>query len=408
MAEVISIILGGGAGKRLFPLTRDRAKPAVPIGGKYRLVDIPISNSLNSGIKSIFVLTQFNSASLHRHLLRTYQFDYFNEASVELLAAEQTPSTTDWFQGTADAVRKHIPHYHLDDDDEVLILSGDHLYRMDLNLVLKFLREKRADFVVATVPVKKTEVSHFGIMQLNRDGRIVAFKEKPKSVTQGDSFKGKYLASMGIYAFRAPILKKVLSGSESDFGKEVIPNSISHLRGYGYVFDGYWRDIGTIGSFYETSLELTLPEPPFSFGSLEGRIYTHPRFLPPLSIADSEIHHSLLSEGSRIEKSKIQHSVIGLRSMIQEGAMIKNTIMMGADYYDGAGKFSSRSIVIPLGVGRNCHIENAILDKNVRIGSGVKIANRRKIANLDGDNFYIRDGIVVVPKNAIIKAGTII
>ncbi len=403
MAEVISIILGGGAGKRLFPLTRDRAKPAVPIGGKYRLVDIPISNSLNSGIKSIFVLTQFNSASLHRHLLRTYQFDYFNEASVELLAAEQTPSTTDWFQGTADAVRKHIPHYHLDDDDEVMILSGDHLYRMDLNKVLQFRRKKKADLVVATVPVKKTEVSHFGIMQLNKDHRITAFKEKPKSVTKKDGFEGKYLASMGIYAFRAPALKQLLNGNESDFGREIIPNSISHLRTYGYIFDGYWRDIGTIGSFYETSLELTLPDPPFNFDSLEGKIYTHPRFLPPLRIADSEIHNSLLSEGSRIEKSKIQHSIVGLRSMIQGGAVIKNTIIMGADYYEKPAAGS-----IPLGVGKNCHIENAILDKNVRIGPGVKIANKQKVDVLDGDNFYIRDGIVVVPKNAIIKAGTII
>lgn len=403
MADVISIILGGGAGKRLFPLTRDRAKPAVPIGGKYRLVDIPISNSLNSGIKRIFVLTQFNSASLHKHLLRTYQFDYFSDASVELLAAEQTPSTTDWFQGTADAVRKHIPHYYLDDDDEIMILSGDHLYRMDLQLILEFLREKKADFVVATVPVKKAEVSQFGIMQLNRDNRIVAFKEKPKTVTPSDSFKGAYLASMGIYAFRASVLKKMLRGNESDFGKEVIPKSISHLKAYGYVFDGYWRDIGTIRSFYETSLELTLPDPPFSFGSLEGKIYTHPRFLPPLRITDSNIHDSLLSEGSRIEKSKIHHAIVGLRSMIQEGVTLKNTIMMGADYYEKTPQGA-----IPVGVGKNCHIENAILDKNVRIGDGVKISNRRKINDLDGDNFYIRDGIVVIPKNAVIQPGTVI
>ena len=403
MTKVISIILGGGQGKRLFPLTRDRAKPAVPIGGKYRLVDIPISNSLNSGIKNIFVLTQFNSASLHRHLLSTYRFDHFHEARVELLAAEQTPSTTDWFQGTADAVRKHMSHYHLEENDEALILSGDHLYRMDLTRLLDFMRSKKADFVVATVPVKREEVSEFGIMQINADRRITAFKEKPKVVTRSDSFKGKYLASMGIYAFRAAVLKDVLKGSESDFGKEVIPNSISKLRAYAYVFDGYWRDIGTIRSFYETSLELTLPEPPFSFSSLEGNIYTHPRFLHPLHILDSKIHDSLLSEGSRIEKSKIHHCIVGLRSVIQAGASLKNTIVMGADNYEraAAGK-------IPLGVGRNCRIENAILDKNVRIGAGVKISNHRRVKHADGDNFYIRDGIVVVPKNAVIKPGTVI
>ncbi len=403
MAQVISIILGGGQGKRLFPLTRDRAKPAVPIGGKYRLVDIPISNSLNSGIKNIFVLTQFNSASLHRHLLSTYRFDHFHEARVELLAAEQTLSTMDWFQGTADAVRKHLPHYHLEKDDEVLILSGDHLYRMDLTRILDLMRTKRADFVVATVPVTKKEVSEFGIMQINSEHRITAFKEKPKVVTRSDCFKGKYLASMGIYAFRASVLKEVLSGNESDFGREVIPKSISRLRAYAYVFDGYWRDIGTIRSFYETSLELTLPEPPFSFASLEGKIYTHPRFLHPLHILDSQIHNSLLSEGSRIEKSKIHHSIVGLRSVIQEGATLKNTIVMGADYYErsSAGNIS-------LGVGRDCRIENAILDKNVRIGAGVKIANKRGAKDFDGDNFYIRDGIVVVPKNAVIKPGTVV
>lgn len=399
----IAIILGGGQGKRLFPLTRDRAKPAVPIGGKYRLVDIPISNSLNSGIKRIFVLTQFNSTSLHRHILNTYQFDYFSDASVELLAAEQTPSTTDWFQGSADAVRKHMPHYHLEEEDEVLILSGDHLCRMDLRNLLTFMKESKADFVVATVPVKKSEVSHFGIMQLNRDHRIMAFKEKPKAVTRGDSFKGAYLASMGIYAFRAPVLKRVLEGKESDFGREVIPKSLSKFRAFGFIFDGYWRDIGTIKSFYDASLELTLPDPPFTFGSLDGRIYTHPRFLPPLSVADSQIHHSLLSEGSKIERSAITHSIIGLRSMIQEGTTIKNSILMGADYYE---KASSRGI--HLGIGKHCLIANAILDKNVRVGDRVKIANRGKLKRFDGGNYFIRDGIVVVPKNAVIKAGTMI
>jgi glucose-1-phosphate adenylyltransferase len=403
MAKVITIILGGGQGKRLFPLTRDRAKPAVPIGGKFRLVDIPISNALNSGFKEIFVLTQFNSVSLHRHILNTYRFDYFHDASVELLAAEQTPSTTDWFQGTADAVRKHFPHYHLDDDDEVLILSGDHLYRMDLRDILRVLREKKADFIVATVPVKKEEVSEFGIMKLGRDNRITAFKEKPKTVGPEDSFKGSYLASMGIYAFRASVLKEVLGGKESDFGREVIPNSIAKCRAYAYVFQGYWRDIGTIKSFYETSLELTLPDAPFTFGPLDGRIYTHPRFLPPVSIFDSRIHQSLLSEGCRIERSEIRNSVVGLRSIIREGARISNSILMGADGFEAASRRG-----VALGVGKNCRIENAILDKNFRLGPGVKILNAKKVRHFDGPNYFIRDGIVVVPKNATLPAGTVI
>lgn len=403
MGKVVSIILGGGQGKRLFPLTRDRAKPAVPIGGKFRLVDIPISNSLNSGFKEIFVLTQFNSVSLHRHILSTYRFDYFHDASVELLAAEQTASTMDWFQGTADAVRKHFPHYHLNDEDEVLILSGDHLYRMDLQDILRVLREKKADFIVATVPVKKEEVSEFGIMKLARDNRITAFREKPKTVGPKDSFKGAFLASMGIYAFRASVLKEVLGGKESDFGREVIPNSISKYRAYGYVFQGYWRDIGTIKSFYETSLELTLPNPPFTFGPLEGRMYTHPRFLPPVSIVDSRIHQSLLSEGSRIEKSEIRNSVVGLRSIVHSDATLINTVMMGADYYEPPLKKE-----FPLGIGKGCHVENAILDKNVRLGAGVKIRNGKKIREFDGPNYFIRDGIVVVPKNAAIPAGTVI
>jgi len=404
MSSVIGIILGGGQGKRLFPLTRDRAKPAVPIGGKYRLVDIPISNCLNSGIRQIFVLTQFNSASLHRHLSNTYRFDYFNDTSVELLAAEQTLATTDWFQGTADAVRKHLLHYHLGDDDEVIILSGDHLYRMDLHKILEVLREKKADFVVAAIPVPRTEVRHFGILQADYDGRIIAFKEKPKTVVKKDGFHGKYLASMGIYAFRAEILKKVLAGSERDFGHEVIPNSISRYHAHAYMFDGYWRDIGNIKTFYETSLELTGPNPAFSFVSSSEKIFTHPRFLPSSRIMGAKIDNALISEGCLIRESEVIHSIVGLRSVIRRGTVVRDSIIMGADFLEDVHPESG----LPIGIGANCHIEGAILDKNVRIGTGVHISNRKKIKEFDGEDYFIRDGIVVIPKNASIKPGTII
>ena len=400
---IVSIILGGGQGARLFPLTRDRSKPAVPIGGKYRLVDIPISNSLNAGIHKIFLLTQFNSVSLHKHLHRTYRFDYFSNASVELLAAEQTLSTNDWFQGTADAVRKHMSNYHLEDDDEVLILSGDHLYRIDLQRIIQLLREKNADFVVATTPVKRKEVQEFGIMQLDAQARIVGFKEKPKRVTKADSYQGKYLASMGIYAFRAHILKEVLRGNESDFGKELIPNNILQYNSYGFVFDGYWRDIGTIRSYYETSLDLACPNAQFSFMSQHQRIFTRPRFLPPNRIMNTKIKGALLSEGVQIEGAKIDHSVIGMRSIIRGNVSIKNSILMGSDYYEEDAKNR-----IPIGIAANCVIKNAIIDKNVRIGPDVKIVNSNRLKHFDGNNYYIREGIVVVPKNATIKANTVI
>jgi len=404
MSSVISIILGGGHGKRLFPLTRDRAKPAVPIGGKYRLVDIPISNSLNSGVKTVFVLTQFNSVSLHRHILNTYRFDYFNDASVELLAAEQTLATDDWFQGTADAVRKHFTHYHIEDEDEVLILSGDHLYRMDLQKMIHQLRETNADFVVAVAPVKKTEVRHFGILKMNSEGRIIAFKEKPRTVTAEDSYEGKYLASMGIYAFRAKVLKKVLEGNESDFGREVIPNSILRYQAYGHVFDGYWRDIGTIESFYEANLELAAPNPPFSFVSAAERIYTHPRFLPPSRVMGAKIDNSLISEGCLIRESEISRSIVGLRSVIRRNTVVCDSIIMGADFFEETPPKDG----VPIGIGPGCHIEKAILDKNVRIGARVQITNPKEHREFDGENYFIRDGIVVIPKNAVIPPGTVI
>jgi len=309
----------------------------------------------------------------------------------------------DWFQGTADAVRKHISNYRLADDDEVLILSGDHLYRMDFREILTVMRKKKAGFVVATVPVKREEVQEFGIMRIRSDGKITAFKEKPKTVERGDSYGGKYLASMGIYAFRAAVLKKMLKSNEGDFGREIIPNSLKKHRAYAYVFKGYWRDIGTIKNFYESSIELASPTPPFDFALPEARIYTRPRFLPPLLIDGATIKSSLLSEGCTIRKAEITKSIIGLRSVINNRTVIRNSVVMGADYYDG-----SKRRKIPLGIGERCLIEKAILDKNVSIGPGVKIVNKHTLETFDGDNYFIRDGIVVIPKNAVIKAGTII
>lgn len=405
MASVISIILGGGRGTRLFPLTRDRSKPAVPIGGKYRLVDIPISNSINSGIRKIFVLTQFNSVSLHRHISRAYRFDHFSDSNLGLLAAEQTLDNAQWFQGTADAVRKHMPHYHLEDEDDVLILSGDHLYRMDFQEILQYLHEKDADFVVAAVPVKKSEVDQFGILKMNKDGRITNFKEKPKEALAADMHEGNFLASMGIYAFKAKILKQVLMGDETDFGKQVIPNSLQKYKAYGYTFDGYWRDIGTISSYYEASLDLTAEHTPFQFFLPGKRIFTRPRFLPPLQIIDAQIKNSTASEGCILHQSKINHCILGLRTYISEGCVIKDSVIIGADYYDSDRPGRKK---VALGIGKNCKIERAILDKNVRIGEGVVIRDASNRPDFDGDNYYIRDGIVVIPKNAIIQPGTVI
>ena len=414
--QITTIILGGGQGKRLFPLTGYRSKPAVPIGGKYRLVDIPISNSMNSGLKRIFVLTQFNSVSLHRHIHRTYPYEPFNQTSIELLAAEQTPSSHDWFQGTADAVRKHLPHYHLDQVDAVLILSGDHLYRMNYTDILDFHERSKADVTVATVPVPKKEVCGFGIMQIRNNGHITSFWEKPalsenvsaynipQNIRNTFGVKGKkplYLASMGVYVFNPKVLKELLSGKETDFGKEIIPKAIKKNQVYGYVFNDYWRDIGTIGAFYQASLELTQKKPLFDFMSHDGRIFTRARFLPPTSISGAHLDRVLMGEGCIIEGAHVEESVIGLRSYIRQGSVIRRSVMMGNDFYEPA-----RSHRHPLGIGRNCRIENCILDKNVRIGNGVTITNRKGVQEEDGKNYHIRDGIVIIPKGTVIEDGT--
>jgi glucose-1-phosphate adenylyltransferase len=413
--KVTTLILGGGRGNRLFPLTSYRSKPAVPIGGKYRLVDIPISNSINSGLGKIYVLTQFNSASLHRHIHRTYPFEPFSQTSIELLAAEQTPSSSDWFQGTADAVRQHIPHYSLKEDGLVLILSGDHLYRMNYTELLDFHQERDADVTVATVPVFKKDVSGFGIMQVRADGHISSFIEKPsknekissyiipqniRNVFDLKSTKDQYLASMGVYVFKTSVLRELLAGHEIDFGKEIIPKAIGKKKTFGFVFKGYWRDIGTIRAFYNASLELTQEKTPFDFMSAEGRIFTRARFLPPNRIFSSQIDKTILAEGCLINGAKIENSVIGLRSIVREGSLIKKSVFMGNDFYE------HKKHAVGIGVGKKCRIENCIVDKNVRIGDNVIIENKDRLREADGDNYYIREGLVIIPKAAIIKDGT--
>ncbi len=418
--SVTALILGGGQGKRLFPLTHYRSKPAVPIGGKYRLVDIPISNSINSGLRKIFVLTQFNSTSLHRHIHRTYPYEPFNQTSVELLAAEQTLENRDWFQGTADAVRKHLPHYHLRPGDWVLVLAGDHIYRMNYRAIFNFHEEKGADLTIGTVPVFKKDVSDFGIMHLRSDARIAAFKEKPtagenirnyvvpESIRREFKVKEKgnlYLASMGVYVFRAEVLIDLLKGKEADFGREIIPKAIENVKAYGYIFDDYWRDIGTIRNFYEANIELTGEKPPFTFYDTRDRVFTRPRFLPPSSIFASKLKNVLLSEGCVLKGVSVQDSVVGLRSVIREGTSIRKSVLMGADFYKAE---EPETIRPDLGVGKNCVIENAIVDKNARIGNNVIIRNAKKVEEIDGENYFIRDGIVIIARGARIPDGTVI
>lgn len=409
MKKTIAIILGGGQGKRLFPLTRDRAKPAVPIGGKYRLIDIPISNCLNSDIKRILVLTQFNSESLNNHISQAYKFDYFTNTHVSVLAAEQTTDNTDWFQGTADAVRKNLVHLRLSGDEFILILSGDHLYSMDYREMIEFHKSSDADLTISAIPIKTNQAHEFGILNLDKNLAIKSFKEKPKTKHDLKNFiyaKNECLASMGVYVFKAKILIKALEGDSLDFGRQLIPSAIKKFKAYGFIFNGYWRDIGTIRSFYKANIELTKKNPKFSFypKDKDWRIYSRPRFLEPAKIENAKIIDSIITEGAVIKNSSVKNSIIGLRSTIGKNCDIENTIIMGADYYEG--KLSEN--LIPIGIGDNCIIKNAIVDKNARIGRNVKIINKNKLSNFDGNNFFIRDKVVIIPKNGVIKNGAVI
>lgn len=413
--EVLAVILGGGRGTRLFPLTQQRSKPAVPIAGKYRLIDIPISNCINSGIFRIAVLTQFNSVSLHRHVTRTYQFDAFHTGWVQIWAAEQTMEHADWYQGTADAVRKQLLEIRSTRAKFVLVLAGDHLYRMDYEQMFRFHLEKDADITVAVQPVLKSDAARFGILKRDTDCQIHDFAEKPtapdvleRMISRSDPEK-PYLGSMGIYLFRTKVLLEMLDQTtHADFGGNVIPSAIPNYSVYGYDFDDYWEDIGTIRSFYETNLMLTDENPRFNFYDARKPIYTNPRYLPGSQVNNSTMKNVVLAEGCVITDAVITHSVIGLRAQIREGVQVHDSIIMGSDYYDREPEDDLRRM-LPLGIGRNAYIEGAIVDKNARIGDGVVIKPFPRSTEISVENqYYVRDGVVVIPKNAVIQPGTYI
>jgi glucose-1-phosphate adenylyltransferase len=411
MNDVLGVIMGGGRGSRLHPLTQMRSKPAVPIAGKYRLIDIPISNCVNSGILRVAILTQFNSVSLHRHITQAYNFDVFHTGWVQIWAAEQTPQNPNWYQGTADAVRQQLFEIQATDAEYVMILAGDHLYRMDYREMAKYHWKKNADITVAVQPVERSEAFRFGLLKVEGDGHITSFTEKPKDPEIQNKFVSRddperpFLGSMGIYMFKTKVLNDILNFhlQSDDFGGDIIPQAIQSHNVYGYDFDGFWEDIGTIRSFYETNLKLANSNPPFNFYDPKAQIYTHARFLPGSIVEDSRLKDVLLAEGCRIQKAEITRSVIGIRSQVAEGTVIKDSIVMGADYYDSKKQRSN----LPIGIGKNCHIDSAILDKNARVGNNVTILPfPRDHKDVDHDLYYVRDGIVVVAKDTEIPAGT--
>ncbi len=411
--DILAVILGGGRGQRLYPLTRLRSKPAVPIAGKYRLVDIPISNCINSGIYRIAVLTQFNSHSLNRHIAQTYQFDRFHAGWVQIFAAQQTPESADWYQGTADAVRKQLFQIKATRAEYVLILAGDHLYRMDYSRMAQFHWERRADVTVAVQPVSLEEAPRFGILKRDADDRITAFVEKPTDPAVQQQFISRadperpLFASMGIYLFNTNLLFDILTQYPDfdDFGADVIPHAVGTCAVYGFEFDGYWQDIGTIRSFYETNLALASPTPPFNLYDSEKPIYTHARFLPASIIEDSQLKNVLLAEGCRIQRAEISGSVVGVRSIIGPGTRIQNSVLMGADYYGNETELAEPTLP-PLGIGPNCFIEGAIVDKNARIGANVVIRPFPRGTDIVTTTWVVKDGIVVIPKGAILPSGT--
>jgi glucose-1-phosphate adenylyltransferase len=418
--RTLAIIMGGGAGTRLFPLTKERAKPAVPLGGKYRLVDIPISNCLNSGIRSIYVLTQFNSMSLHRHINASYKFDNFTPSFVEILAAQQTPEGSHWYQGTADAVRQNLRYFLERPVDYYIILSGDQLYRMDYRHVLRQHLETNSDITVGTIPVNRAAAPGFGIMHTDEKRKIIEFVEKPKDPQVLDGLRipsdllrsigqphdaDLYQASMGIYVFNREVLQDCLDNDFADFGKNIIPAAIRKYKVTAYIFQGYWEDIGTIAAFFEANLNLTDANPKFTFNEPGAPVYTHPRFLPASIVRSTSIDRSLVCDGCVIDKATVEHSIIGIRSVIGSDSVVKDVILMGADYYEtdvGRGPTDAPSI----GIGRGCDIRNAIIDKNARIGDNVVISPEGKDKEMNGEGFYIRDGIVVIPKSSVIASGT--
>lgn len=424
--NVMAVILGGGAGSRLFPLTGERSKPAVPLGGKYRLIDVPVSNCINSSITHIFVLTQYNSASLNRHISQTYRFSNFSSGFVEILAAEQRKDSPNWFQGTADAVRQIMPHLRDWRVKTLLILSGDHLYRMDYRKFLARHYETNADVTISVLPANPQDAEGFGLLKTTPEGKIIEFKEKPKGeeieamrvdttsfgLSAQEAAERPYLASMGIYVFNYEKLVELLAEDETrfDFGGEVIPAAIKSCNVQAHLFNGYWEDIGTIRAFYDANLDLASPLPKFNFFDTEAPIYSRSRYLPPSKLQGCDIDQTLVSEGCIMNGVHARNSVIGLRSRIESGVRIENSILMGSDYFESIDELRNNldGYYPNIGIGRNTIIRRAIIDKNVRIGKDVKLVNMRGVENEDCPNgsYYIREGIIIVPKGALIKDGT--
>jgi glucose-1-phosphate adenylyltransferase len=415
MNDVLTLILGGGRGTRLFPLTHHRSKPAVPIGGKYRLIDVPISNCLHAGLERIFVLTQFNSASLNRHVAQTYRLDLFSEGFVEVLAAEQTPDNSDWFQGTADAVRQASRHFSGHEADYYLILAGDHLYRMDFSDLIDAHIEGQADITIAAQPVGPGDATQMGIFRFDALGRITGFEEKPKaarlaemksSVPSGAPSHGltadrPFVASMGIYVFSRDVLLDILERPGIDFGKEIIPAALGSLTVQAYLYRGYWADVGTIQAFYDANIQLTQRGAPFNFFHPHRPIYTHPRFLPATRTYDTRIDASIVAEGCYLDRCEIRDSVVGIRTRVGPGTRITRAVLLGADIYQN----DETGDELPLGIGTDVVLDRVIVDKNARVADGVRLVNEESIVTADGDGWYIRDGIIVVPKGAVVTKG---
>ena len=418
MNDVLTLILGGGRGTRLFPLTHMRSKPAVPLAGKYRLIDIPISNCLHAGLKRILVLTQFNSASLNRHIAQTYRLDMFSEGFVEVLAAEQTPDSSAWFQGTADAVRQAARHFKGIDAEYFLILAGDHLYRMDFNELIESHIEGNGDITIAAQPVSASDATQMGILKFDDLGQITGFEEKPSaerlneiggsipkgSIVGGTTHEKPFVASMGIYVFNREVLLEMLEAPGIDFGKEIIPKAISTHAVTPYIFRGYWADVGTVESFYEANIQLTRRGAPFNFFHPRWPIYTHPRFLPATRAFDCRLESSIVAEGCYLDRCAISSSVVGIRMKISPGASVTRSVLLGADYYEE----DTAAQAIPLGIGRDVVLDRVIVDKNARIGDGVRLVNESGVQHADGDGYYIRNGIIIVPKSARIGEGVVV
>jgi glucose-1-phosphate adenylyltransferase len=421
MRDVIALILGGGRGTRLFPLTRMRSKPAVPLAGSYRLVDVTVSNCINSRIDRIYVLTQYNSASLNQHISRTYRFDVFSGGFVEIFAAEQTPSSIDWFQGTADAVRKVLPHVATHGPRDVLILSGDHLYRMDYVDFLARHRFLGSDITIAVKPVPASRAHELGVLRADGKGRITEFREKPHGklltgmrtntrilgLSVAEAKRRPYLGSMGVYLFKFEVLREVLEHEQRliDFAKEIIPHALPTLDVHAYLFDGYWEDIGTIRTFYDAHMDLLEPLPPYNLFDEHHPLYTHSRSLPGPKVNRGTIERSIIGSGAIIENAVIRRSIVGVRTRVGAGTRIADSVVMGSDVYELPWEAEGK---LPLGIGENCRIRRAIIDKNARIGNGVVLENRRRLEEYDdpAERFYIRSGIIVVPKGASIESGT--